>query len=94
MNKELRNALFVALAYVGVGTLGLIFIKSGNILIPFVLLITIPVTFVGFGIAYTESDSTVLILVVQLAMLLITWRILYGIFRRRTKRYLKTGHKL
>jgi hypothetical protein len=93
MNKDLRNSFLIALLYVGSGTLALMFANSSNILVPIILLITIPVTFIGFGIAYTEADSTMLILLVQLIVFLIFWAILYSRFKKRTARAAKAISK-
>lgn len=89
MNKDLRNSFLIAFAYVGAGTLALLFIYSTNALVPFVLLLTIPVTFISGAIAYTEKDSTLMILVTQLLMFFITWAILYRILKKRNARAVK-----
>jgi hypothetical protein len=84
MDKNLRNSFLIALAYVGSGTLALLFIYSTNPLVPLVLLLTIPVTFISGAIAYTEKDSTLPIIIVQLVMFLLLWAILYNRFKKRT----------
>lgn len=85
MNKDLRNSFSIAFLYVGLGTLALMFVNSSNILVPIILLLTIPVTFIGFGIAYMESDSTMLILIVQLIVFLLFWAILYNRFKKKAR---------
>lgn len=89
MNKNLRNSFLIAFLYVGSGTLALLFMNLTNIFVLMVLLLTIPVTFIGGAIAYTEKDSTLPIIIVQLVMFLLFWRILYGIFKKRTVRAAK-----
>jgi hypothetical protein len=84
MNKDLRNSLLISILYVGSGTLALLFANSSNTLIPLVLLLTIPVTVISFGIAYTQAESTMLILAVQLIVFLLFWAFLYGRFKKRT----------
>ena len=94
MNKDLRNSFLIALIYVGSGTLALLYMNMTNIFILIILLLTIPVNFIGFGIAYTERDSTMLIMMVQLFMFLLSWAILYKIFKKRTYRAEKRKQKL
>lgn len=89
MNKDLRNSFLISLVYVGTGTLALLFIYSTNVLVPIVLLLTIPVTFIGGAIAYTEKDSTLPIIIVQVVMFLLFWRIIYSWFKKRTARAAK-----
>ncbi len=86
MNKELVKSFLIAFAYVGAGTTALLCIFSTNILVLIVLLVTIPVTFIGSVIAYTEKDSTLPIIVVQLVMFFLFWRILYRFFKKRTSK--------
>ena len=95
MNKDLRNSLLASFLYVGLGTLALLFINSSNPLVLITLLLTIPVTFIGFGIAYMEGgDSTLLILAVQFFMFLVSWAILHKIFKKRTYRIEKRKQKI
>lgn len=93
MNKDLRNSFLISFAYVGAGTLALLFIYSTHVLVPIVLLLTIPVTFIGGAIAYTEKDGTLPIMIVQLVMFLLFWRILYIMFKKRTARGAKRQMK-
>ncbi len=77
MNRGLIITFLIAFLYVGIGTGALFFINSSSILVPIALLLTLPVSFVGFGIAYSEYDSQILILIVQFFVFLLTWAILY-----------------
>ena len=89
MNKDLRNSFLISFLYVGSGTLALLFMNLTNIFVLIILLLTIPVNFIGFGIAYTEQNSTLPIIIVQLVMFLLLWRILYSRFKKRTARAAK-----
>ncbi|HEU5290566.1 MAG TPA: hypothetical protein VFU05_08000 [Cyclobacteriaceae bacterium] len=82
MNKDLRNSFLISFAYVGLGTLALLFINSSSVVVPIILLITVPVTFIGFGIAYMESNSIVAILLTQAIVFLIFWAVLYRILKK------------
>jgi hypothetical protein len=89
MNKDLRNSFLISFLYVGSGTLALLFMNLTDKFVLFVLTLTIPVNFIGFGIAYTEQNSTLPIIIVQLAVFLLFWRILYRRLKKRTARTLK-----
>lgn len=84
MNKDLRNSFLIAFTYVGSATLALLFMNMTNILVLITLLLTLPVSFISFGIAYTEKDSTLAIIIVQLIMFLSLWAILYYRFKKRS----------
>lgn len=91
--KAKKNSFYIALGYVGLGTISLLAITSKTLMendftsILFILadLLTIPVTFIGFGILWGggEKARTVMLLV-QLGVFVIFW---YGTYRYLVNRY-------
>jgi len=87
MKRIVRNSFLISISYVGVGTicaLGLYpdsFFHSDFSLIG--ILITMPVSFLAFGIAYSESDSYLLILIVQFIVFLIFWYLIYRYMKKK-----------
>lgn len=83
----LKISFIISVIYVGIGTLSLLsmdpdFILSGDW--AWVgLLITFPVSVIGFGIVYTEPDSSLLIISVQFLHMLLLWFIIYRIMKKR-----------
>jgi hypothetical protein len=82
-NRAKTNSFYVALIYVGVGT-SLLFIWTGHdndlivIVYSILALLTLPVTFIGWGITYSEADRpTLLILGIQLIIFFIFWLVVY-----------------
>jgi len=86
MNKDLRNSFLISFLYVGSATLALFLMNLTNIFVLITLLLTMPVNFISFGIAYTEKNSTLPIIIVQLGMFFLFWAILYSRFKKRTAR--------
>ena len=86
MNNKVRNSFFVALAYVGIGTIALLMFDANNAFILVVLLVTIPVTFIGGAIAYTEQESTVPIIIAQSLMFFLFWRVAFNVLKRNAAR--------
>lgn len=87
MNKALIKSFLIVFLYVGMGTVALLFLNSSSILVPIGLLLTIPVTFISFGVVYIEGgDSTMLVLIVQMFMFLLTWLIVYGVLSKRLRK--------
>ncbi|UII27578.1 hypothetical protein LVD15_03895 [Fulvivirga maritima] len=95
MNKELKKSFIISFLYVGLGTLALLFVNSSSLIVSIILLLTIPVTFVGFGITYMEgSDSLLVILIVQILIFLTFWRMMFLILKRMAYKAKKRRQKL
>lgn len=79
--SPLIKSLIISLVYVGIGTLSLLSLYPqspiGTEIAWLGLLLTLPVTFISFGIMYTESDSLNSILLTQLIVLFIFWFLAY-----------------
>lgn len=91
--KAKKDSFYIALGYVGLGTISLLAITSKTLMendfisILFILtdLLTIPVTFLGFGILWGGGENArTLMLVVQLGVFAIFW---YATYRYLVKRY-------
>jgi hypothetical protein len=87
MNEKIRKLFVISFLYVGLGTLSILsmfpdFPLYGDwSMVGFLL--TIPVSFISFGIAFSEPDSQNIIVVTQLIILLILWSIIYLKFRSK-----------
>ena len=82
-------SLFFSFLYVGFGTFSLIAMSPQSPVYwnwaMLGLLITFPVSFIGFGIMYVQRDYT-LLLIVQLIVFLLFWSIVYRIWMNKFKR--------
>ena len=86
-NRAFNNSLVMSLAYVGLGTLSVLslypsFPLSGEWAWIGVI-VTFPVSFIGFGIAYMEPDNYVTILLIQLLVFGLFWFISYRVLLKR-----------
>ncbi len=82
VNKRLLfKSLIISIIYVGIGTLSLLSLYPQspiNTVIAWLgLLLTLPVTFIGFGIMYTEPDTLNSILLTQLILFFLFWFLTY-----------------
>jgi len=90
MNKKLLiKSVVISLLYVGFGTYSLLGMSPQS---PFFwewsalgLLITMPVSFIGFGLMYGEWNPSLLMLV-QTGVFLLFWLIVYRVLLKRHKR--------
>lgn len=83
-----RNSCIISALYVGIGTIAVLcsYPPYYGDWVLFTLLITLPVSVVGFGVMYAGSQYYLIVLVVQLIMFLITWRVIYAYLRERYER--------
>ena len=88
--QSFRKSFVFSLLYVGLGTFSLLGLYPSS---PFYfewsilgLLITIPVRFLGFGVAYMESSNYILLLLVQFSVFLLTLFFVYSFLKRKQKR--------
>jgi hypothetical protein len=88
-SKALKNSSIVAFTYVGLGTLSLFAINSDSLISDVAgifFLLTLPVSFLGFGILYGEGPAGYgLMLGVQLLVFLIFWYAVYRVILHRYK---------
>ena len=84
--KALRTSIIITVLYAGSGTLvvfGLYpdyyFSKFFGEYISLFFLLTLPISIVGFGIAYAEPHNIILLVVVQSIIVLLFWGAVYGI---------------
>jgi putative Ca2+/H+ antiporter (TMEM165/GDT1 family) len=88
-----KKSLLITLAYVGTGTVALLIMCSGmdnpgdiiNGLLAIILLVTIPVTCISFGVAYSDKHPVHLILLIQSIIFLIFWAVTFFILNRKNK---------
>ena len=86
-SRAFNNSLIISMAYVGLGTLSVLslfpsFPLSGQWAWIGVL-ITFPVSFIGFGIAYMEPDNYVVVLLAQAVVFGLFWFIVYRLLLSR-----------
>jgi hypothetical protein len=94
-NQAFKNSLYISALYVGVGTVGLFAMSSKimeneivSIIVLLVNLITMPASFIGFGIIYGDGAG-LLALGAQIITFLFYWFVLYRYLLKRYKRQLK-----
>jgi hypothetical protein len=88
----IKKSFLITLAYVGAGTLALL-MSSGssdlgdfiNGVVIIILFVTIPVTCISFGIVYSNSHAIGSVLLVQSAMFILCWLVLYYWFSQKMK---------
>ena len=90
--SALKKSFFITLIYVGLGTLclfsSLVNTPDNEFIIGLaatIALITLPVTFIGWGILYSSPDYGTALLV-QSIIFLLFWLILFLILKRKLKR--------
>jgi len=85
--RHAKNAFFISLAYVGLGTISVLSMYPGSPLfgnwVIFAVLVTLPVNFISVGIMYTDSTAFGIVIVVQLVYFLLFWFLLYRVMKRR-----------
>lgn len=83
---NLKYSLLVSLLHVGMGTLGLLGMSIPtlnedallSLLIPLVIVVTMPVCFLGFGLLYGGgNESWPMVLTVQFGVFLAVWFVVY-----------------
>jgi hypothetical protein len=103
INKAKKESLYISILYVGLGTISLLAIASPtlmevefiSILFTSIFLLTMPVSFLGFGILYAEGqDGMGYALLAQMIVFLIFWFISYRfILERKRRGFLKTKNR-
>lgn len=88
----LLKSFLVGFLYVGLGTLSVLGMYPDSPVYSewsmLGVLITMPVSVLGFGIAYMESDNYELIFLVQTGIFLVFWLIVYQVWVKRSKKKL------
>lgn len=88
-NNAVKNALIIAFLYVGLGTITALSVYPGSPLygdwIYIGLLLTLPVSVIGFAVMFAEPNGYVLVLIVEIITFLIFWLILYRYLLRKNK---------
>jgi hypothetical protein len=89
--SALKKSFFITLIYVGIGTICVLFsgLKSPQNefidgVMTFIMLITIPVTCISFGIMYSSPNYSA-VLIVQSVVFLLFWLIAFLILNRKRK---------
>ncbi len=88
--NALRNSLIIAFLYVGVGTVAAMSVYPDSPLygdwIYAGLLLTLPVSIIGFAIMFAGPDGYPLVLIVQTLTFFLFWVIAYRYLLKRYKR--------
>jgi hypothetical membrane protein len=83
--KAKIKSFWISFFYVGIGTISLLGLYPDDFFYwEFSLVgvfLTLPISFISFGILYSESVGHELILIIQLVMFLLFWFFTYKIFR-------------
>ncbi len=91
MNKKkaFNISLLFSLPYVGLGTYSLLGMSRSG---PYYLenadigfLLTLPVSFLGFGILFSEKDSFHIVILIQIGVFLLFWYLVYKFLLNRGK---------
>jgi len=89
-SNALRNSLIIAFLYVGFGTVTVMSVYPYSPLygdwIYIGLLLTLPVSIVGFAVMFVEPNGYFLVLIVQIITFLIFWFILYQYLFKKYKK--------
>lgn len=84
-----KMAFYIALIYVGFGTLSVCSIYPSDYFYgdwTFIgLLITFPVTFISFGYRYSESEVLYPVFIIQIVMFFLTFLILGTVLKKKKK---------
>ena len=98
----MRKSFYISILYVGFGTLSLLAIASPaimeveliSILFMLILLLTMPVSFIGFGILYGEGqDGMGYAMLAQMIVFVIFWFITYQILLANEKKRLNIQNR-
>lgn len=90
-----RKSFYISLIYVGLGTIALfsfsfrIFRESDflDIMTSLIMLVTMPVSFISFGILYSEGrEASLIALAVQFIIFLIFWYVVYRYMLNKNRR--------
>ena len=80
--KEFYRSMMYSLIYVSLGTIALFSVSSSSPLhgewAILVVFLTIPTSVVSFAVMFAFKDPTLLVLIIQLFMFLMAWRIIYS----------------
>ncbi len=96
MNKLKSNALiksfFISFSYVGLGTISILsvyphdfFSFFGNLRV-LMLLLTLPVNFISFGIRFMDDERILLVLFIQFFVFLLFWLIVFKCLSKKIKK--------
>jgi hypothetical protein len=89
-NKAFKNSLTISVLYVGLGTLAVLSVYPASPLsggwVIFALLLTLPVSVVGFGLMYADKDGYLLAFLAQVVTFLIFWVIVYRILLKKYRK--------
>lgn len=92
-SNAVKNSLIIGLLYVGIGTITAMSVYPDSPLygdwVYIGLLLTLPVSIIGFAVMYAEPDGYLLVLIIQIITFLIFWFIVYRYLLKRYKKQLK-----
>lgn len=92
-SNALKNSLIIAFLYVGLGTVTAMSVYPESPLygdwIYVGLLLTLPVSIIGFAVMFADPNGYFLVLVVQVITFLLFWLILYRYLLKRYKRQMR-----
>lgn len=88
--KQIKISFFIAIVYVGIGTLSVLSSYPdaplyGNWVI-IADIITLPVNFVSIAIVFASPKAYTAVIIVQIAYFLLAWFVLFRLFVRKSKR--------
>lgn len=86
MKKAIALSFLFSLVYVGGGSVAILFIRSPAEWVPLLVLVTLPVNIVSFGILYMDADSLYLVALIQLLILGLVWKYTYRVISNRADR--------
>ena len=84
-DKALIYSVLSAFAYIGLSIIGLSMAFDTGVLAPLLILLTLPVSFISFGIIYMEGTINYgTIVLIQTVMFMLTSFVFYKILRSST----------
>lgn len=89
-NKAYKNSFYISILYVGLGTLAVLSVYPASPLsgdwVLFALLLTLPVSVVGFGLMYADANGYLIAFLAQVITFFIFWVIVYRVLLKRYRK--------
>lgn len=87
--NALKNSLIIAFLYVGLSTITVVSVYPKSALygdwIYFGLLLTLPISLIGFAVMFADPDMQDIVLIIQAFLFLLTWFTLYRELLKRSR---------